>query len=504
MDERTHPVPPEPRPEDPSAQPPRPPAAPLPPPAQPPAARGPRPSTPLDRLLIALGNASLLGLGYLLLARRGLALGAAAGSLVLVCLTASVARPWCEVLLLGWWAAGLAHGWWLAGRTTGRMPGRGPQLAVLGLALVVLLGAGLLRHDAHRIDRSADRARERGDCAGVLAAEERVWSVHRLADAPLTARGDELAHACEELEKARTSLTKGLTGDTDALDTGFRRLASVLGEPGQGRTVETVLDGFLDGLPTEEPCRTVTVTDWLRERGQARGPLGRSAGTAARTAPAALLRCGDALMADDHWKTARERYEQLLSQYPGDKRTGEARERSRKATLAIELAHVRSLLADSSTDVQPTYCTEPAKYSGAPAYRKGANRALLYGNDEYTGRIAAKWRVEDPAKAALVVCVDEEAEGPPVRTCPYESKLALGGSRDVTFHKIAVPAKVYELRTGKLVARRKLQISGESCPQVLKYETFLPRSADIGPPPDVNVEASKGQVRAAMMTLITR
>ncbi|MFJ9031537.1 tol-pal system YbgF family protein [Streptomyces sp. NPDC102274] len=454
-----------------------------------------------DPLAVALGNASLLGVGYLILGRRKLAIAAVVVTVVLVSVVVSVARSWCEVVVLLWWAAVVVHGWFLARGRAERVPARRPRLIALGVTVPVLLAVGLLRYDAFRIDRGVDEARERGDCAQVLTAQGRAWFGHRMADAPLAARGDEIVEACHRLRTAKAELTTGLTGDTKALKGGFDTLASVLAESGRNeKSVEVVLDGFLGNLPTKDPCRTVTVTDWLRDRKPIHNALDQSADIVTRTAPAALVGCGDDLMAGKDWEKARQHYNQLLTQYPDDERTKKARSGVRKATLTIELANVRELL-DGSTGSPPEYCSAPAKYSGAAPYRKGTNRALFYGNDEYTDKLPATWRVTDPAKAVLVVCADEEQEGTPVRTCPYESKLALGGTTDVTFHKIEIPVKAYELRTGKLVADRTVRISGSSCPAVLEYTTYI---SDFGPPSDVNVEASKADVGDGFRSLITR
>ncbi|WP_150130633.1 hypothetical protein [Streptomyces sp. 150FB] len=452
-----------------------------------------------DPLAVALGNASLLGVGYLMLGRRKFAVAAVMGTVVLVSVVVSVAQPWCEAVVLIWWVAAIVHGWFLAGGRARQVAVRGHRVVALCVTLPVLLAVGLLRYDASRIHGSVDAARERGDCAQVLDEQGRVWLGDRVADAPLTARGDKAVRACERLRTATERLATGLTGDTSALKAGFGTLASVRAEPGQDKTVDATLNGFLGGLPTKNPCGTVAVTDWLRERKPTRNALDRSAGTAARVAPAALLGCGDALMADKAWKKARERYDQLLTQYPDDQRTAKARSGAKKATLTIELANVRSLL-DGSTDMQPDYCSTPAKYSGAAPYRKGTNRALFYGNDEFTGKLPANWRTTDAAKAVLVVCADEEEDGTSVQTCPYVNSHVVGGIQDITFHKIAIPVKVYELRTGKLVASRKVQISGTSCPEVLKYTTYL--TSDLGPSSDVQVKASTANVRAAFDSLI--
>ncbi|NUS81707.1 MAG: hypothetical protein HOY75_02875 [Streptomyces sp.] len=457
-----------------------------------------------DPLAAALGNASLLGVGYLLLGRRRLAVAAAAVTVVLVSVLVSVARPWCEAVVVVWWAAGIAHGWFLARGRGGPGVQGGPavrtrRLVALGVTAPVLLAAGFLRFDAARIERSVTEARESGDCARVLAAQDEVWIGHRIADAPLAARGDKTVKACHRLRAAKADLTTGLTGDTGALKAGFDTLSSVLAQPGNGKTVDAVLDGFLGGLPTENPCRTVTVTDWLRHRRPTHNALDRSADTARRTAPAALVGCGDDLMAGKDWKKARDRYRQLLDQYPGDGLAAKARGGARRATLTIELEDVRDLL-DGSTDTQPTYCSRPAKYSGAAPYGKGTNRALFYGNDTYTNKLPGAWRTTDAAHAVLVVCADEEDYGTSVRTCPYENKRFPNFPTDVTFHKIAIPVKVYELRTGKLVADRSVEISGTSCPRKLSYTTYGP--TDLGPPSKVYVKASKADVRAGFRSLI--
>ncbi|WP_405723216.1 hypothetical protein OG607_14295 [Streptomyces sp. NBC_01537] len=452
-----------------------------------------------DPLAVALGNASLLGVGYLLLGRRKLAVAAVVVTAALVCGAASVARPWCEAVVLVWWAAVIAHGWSLArslvGGHSGRFGAREQRLIALGLTLPVLLAVGLLRYDASRIDRSVNEARERGDCAEVLTAQSGVWFGPRIADAPLTARGDGTVRACNRLRTARTDLATALNGYTAALEEGFGTLASVLAEPGNDKTVEATLNGFLDGLPAKDPCDTVTVTDWLRDRKPSHDVLDRSADTAARVAPAAHLGCGDKLMAAGNWEDARTQYEQLLNQYPGNDLTDKARKGLRKATQSIELDNVRSLLADG-TGSQPEYCSHPAKYSGAKPVGKGVNRALFYADDDsaddYSDRLPGSWKADDPTNAVLVVCMGEDGFGSSVETCTYRNQDS-GAISDVSFDRIAIPVKVYELRTGKLIANRKIQINGTSCP-----ESFFGYS-----PSDRYVDPSKSDVRAAFRPLVT-
>jgi hypothetical protein len=484
-------------------------AAPEPPPLPPPPPR----SRANDRLAAAVGNASLLGIGYLMLGRRRLALAAVVVTLALACVLVWAARTaWFEAVVLGWWVAVVAHGWYLAGRPgrpvawAGRPAAvRRPWTTALAVTVPVLLAAGFLRFDASRIEQSVADARASGDCAGVLSAQDRVWLGDRVAGSPMAARGDRIAQECGRLRMTEATLATGLTGDTRSLASGFGALNSLLADPANKEMVQAALNLFWGGLPGGDPCDIAAVTGWLRDRTPTRNILDRSASVAARTAPAALAACGDKLMADQDWQGGLSRYQQLLARYPGDERAARARAGARKATLNIELANVRGLL-DGPSGEQPRYCSAPARYSGAPPYGHGTNRALFYGNSEYTGKLPGGWKAGDAADATLVVCAGDQHDGAAVQTCPYVSKDASASSighfpTDVTFHKIAIPVKAYELRTGKLVYNGTVQISGASCPETISYSS--PVDFDPGPSPDEAVTPSAADVRAAFSPVIS-
>ncbi|GGX14265.1 hypothetical protein [Streptomyces lomondensis] len=460
----------------------------------------PRPPAPADPVAAALGNATLLGIGYLLLRQWRLAAVAVLGTAVLLGLTARTAEPWYEILLLLWWAAGTAHGWFLARHRPLHAVRRGQRAATLAATLAVLLTAALVRIDAYGIDNRVTEAREAGDCEAAVAAQGEVGWAHRLAGAPVVEPGEAVVRACERLEGAAATLARAARrGSTEDLGRGFGTLAGVLNEPGNEQTVRTTLDAFLTSLPTDDSCDTAALTAWLRDRGPSHDVLDRSADTAARTEPAALVGCGDHLMTEDAWQQARTHYERLLDTYPDDARTDEARDGVRKATLAIELDHVRGLVGNTY-GADSGYCSKPAKYSGAPPYRKGTNRALFLGDTEYTGKLPGSWRTGDPAKAALVVCADAAENGAAVETCYYENKKSKYLPHRVTFHKVRIPLKVYELRTGKRLAPRSVQIDGGSCPRVLHYEYYM---YDLGPGAQM-VSTAKSDVRAAFRPVVER
>ncbi|MFH8657446.1 hypothetical protein [Streptomyces afghaniensis] len=469
-------------------------------PPRPPAPAAPPAVASADPLAVALGNATLLGIGYLLLRQWRLAAIAALGTAVLLGLIASSAETRYEILLLLWWAAGIAHGWFLARRRPQRAVRRGQRAGTLGLALAVVLTAALLRIDAYGIENRVTEAREAGDCEAAVAAQGEVWWGHRLAGAPVVEPGDAVVRACHRLDGAAATLARAARrGSTEDLGRGFGTLAGVLNEPGNERTVGTVLDAFLDGLPTDDSCDTAALTAWLRDRGTGHDVLDRSAAAAARTEPAALVGCGDHLMTEDAWQQARTHYQRLLDAYPDDARTAEARDGVRKATLAIELDHVRGLV-DNTYGADSGYCSKPAKYSGAPPYRKGPHRALFLGDSEYTDKLPGSWRTDDPAKAALVVCAGAAENGAAVQTCPYENDKSAYLPHQVTFYKVKIPLKVYELRTGKRLDPRSVQIDGGSCPSVLRYEYYM---HDFGPG-DQFVSTSKSGVRDAFRPVVRR
>jgi hypothetical protein len=450
-----------------------------------------------DPLAVALGNASLVGLGYLMLRRWKTAIAALLVTGALVAILLVLQAVWCELALLAWWILVIAHGWFLARAQPGRAAVRFDRVVALGVAVPVLLAVGILRYDAARIEQKVAEARASGDCGRVTAAQREVWSGVRIADAPSTVRGDRDVRACERLETAKTDLIIGLTGDTKALEEAFGTLASVLAEPGQDSTVGAVLNEFLDALPTKSPCTTLTITDWLRERKPTHNLLDRSIDAVQRTEPAALVACGDVHAGELRWPDARSMYQELLKRYPNDRLVAKARAGVKRATLQLELKNVRDLVGSSGN-----YCSSPAQYSGAAPYRRGVNRALFVGGtDEYWARLPAQWRTTDVANAVLMICADEAEFGTAVRTCPYESKLLVWSSVDVTFRKIAIPLKAFELRTGRLVASTTIEIGGSSCPATLHYSSYSP-VAD--PPSTVYVTPSSANVQAAFKPLLVR
>ncbi|WP_083418283.1 hypothetical protein [Pseudofrankia sp. BMG5.36] len=453
-------------------------------------------------LAVAIGNASLLCVGYVMLGWRRRAAAVGLVTLVLVILLASAIQTvWFELVFLAWWLALVAHGWFLAGgwpRRRRRAGGRTRLVTALALALPVLAAVVLLRLDVARINSDLAGAVRDGDCGKATAALDRRSAAHYLADSPGAASGDATGRVCARLRVAAAQFDDALDGDKSALTQGFSGLSGVLADaPGHERLVEGVLSGFLDRLPVHDACDTETILDGLRARKPTGDMLDRATGVVPRLAPAAIVGCGDSLLASSDWEPARTQYQRLLDQYPGDKLAGKATDGIRKATQQVELAHVRELLGTGSGGGQPAYCTNPAPYSGAaPHGGDGPYRTLLRGDNTYVGQLPAEWLTDDVADAVLVVCAGAKEYGDTVRTCSYETSFGVFGSKDVAFKKIAVPVRVYEVQTGRLVSDLRVQVNGPNCPSTISYTTY--GSFDTGPPSEMYVDASDADVTAAV------
>jgi len=509
-----------------------------------------------DPIAAALGNASLLGVGYLLLRRRLLAVLAVAVTITLgVILATRVRESWLEGVVLLWWVAVTAHGWYLARRrqrrtepqaasaaatdTALRHPPPNPasrqRLAAAAVTVPVLLAVSTFRFDAGHIVATARDAHRDGECQRALSLLNGLPTAHRVANAPLTARTEAEAEACRILLQAKREavsdprravgmleryadhpaalwqradllltqaaieLDIALTGDVSALMTGYERLNDVIKQfPGREQDAGKALDRLLDRLPAGDACKTADITNWLHARHPTGNVLDQVRSRASTIAPTALAECGKALMDDERWHDARSYYRILISDHPEHELVAAAKSGVRKADLAIQLADVKKLLKPGESRL-PAYCSRPTWYEGAPRYRgKGPHRALLFGQDGHKSKLPSSWLTSDPAKATLVICAGKSAYGTRVRTCYYQPRFS-NSIYPVTFYKRKIPIRVYELRTGKLVKKTSLQIGGRSCPQRIYYSS---RYLGDAPPSKRYVSSSTSDIRAAYRPLI--
>ncbi|MCT2585797.1 tetratricopeptide repeat protein [Actinophytocola gossypii] len=499
---------------------------------------------PRDPLAVAVGNASLLGVGYLLLGRRVPAALAAVGSITLVVVLGTTERVgWLQYVLFAWWVAGIAHGFLVARRRAGRPEHvRRHRIVAAAVAVPVVATFVIVRVDVNGMADDADAAHRAGECDSVLATAAGVGFWQRVGDGPVAdalidgaaacrlvvrardeARGDREAAAAtiaryEDLPDARwdgahqyradllldqaaEDLGDGLVRQLTALDNGFGLLATVRDEfPDRRDDVTRVLDDFLGQLPDNDACDTTEIVDWMHQQRERTAELDRAAEIIGQVAPTALVGCADYLMAHDNHTGARARYEQLAKQYPKSQLAPRAKAGVTRATHAIQLDTLRERLRTTYTDEQPAYCRNPSPYGAAKPYRgPGPHRALVYGQDFQRDSLPRGWRAKDAANATLIICAGEGDYGDSVQTCPYTGGLAPNGVTYVTFHKRRIPVRVYEVRTGRVVRGGSVQIGGTSCPAVIHYTTY---GVDIGPPSTDYVESSTSDIRDAYRPVI--
>jgi hypothetical protein len=91
---------------------------------------------------------------------------------------------------------------------------------------------------------------------------------------------------------------------------------------------------------------------------------------------------------------------------------------------------------------------------------------MVFG-DEYAGRLPPDWLATDAAGAVVVICAGAAQFGTPQETCSYEATPDSPVFTPVTFHRIGVPVRVFEVKTGKLVHDTRIEIGGTSCPDTI-------------------------------------
>ncbi|TDD60384.1 hypothetical protein E1263_11455 [Kribbella antibiotica] len=357
------------------------------------------------------------------------------------------------------------------------------------LVLALVVAAGIVRYDAGRIDSVVVGAREAGDCTTVQLAAAQFDSLHRIVAAGKAKRAKEDVAACDRLDGADAEFKAALWSTTGQAKGALGVLDQVLADPRQRGTTTAVLDDFLANLRVTDSCSAVVLADQLQARKVSPVLQERIRSALVEIEPAALRACAAERMKDSAWDEAHNLYRRAVDRYPDDLRAGEARAGAVKANQQQELENVQELIDDPES-----YCDSPARYSAAPPYRRGLNRAVVLGSsiENYAARLPKQWRTNDAAAATTVTCA-EVAMGKAVRTCPYLPKLGFE-SIYVTFHKMVLSLKVYELRTGKRVVNKKILVDGLACPNTLHYQSSTgfsdPDPAQFVVVPDKNLRAA--------------
>lgn len=438
-----------------------------------------------DPIAAVAGNATMLGIGYMLLRRPILAVVALCGTGFLTWSAAvQVENPLWRFLLPAWGLAMILHAWWLTRRTVPSVL-VDPAGAVRRLrffagtaAALVLLSLGWFRIDAWWIVHDAEAAQAAGDCEDAVAALGTLDAVHRVAFGPVTTRADEEREACgillAALEEAPSEAAEGLgeylehpgalwdgagperaallleaAAEGGALDltdveNAFAQLETTLDEhPGQAGAVRGVVEAFTAGLVDMPPCHGYAADHWLAEQDWDAPELAEPAAAAAADAPVRTLRCGQEWADGGDLETAAALYREFLTEYPEHELAAEA--------------------ADGVLDTG-SYCADPVAYPGAPAYSgRGPHPMRLQGTTSEDRGFPAEWLGEDAAGTELVVCVTAEV-GDYQDSCRYQRSD--GSTLWATFYAHRFDITAYELRTGEEVAAYSRQI-GKACPDTM-------------------------------------
>ncbi|MEU8224337.1 hypothetical protein [Kribbella sp. NPDC048915] len=446
-----------------------------------------------DPPAVALGNASLLGLGYFLARRPFFGFLGLAGTTVLLVLMYQRKDAAYQFALLGWGLLQVVHGYFLAARKSDRKSSIPKRIVAAVVTLAVVGTAIFLKRGAAAVEDEVTAAREAGRCVEVVQAQGRVWFGDRLVAGRAMERGDRDAEICGTLSNAEGLLyTATQENDTMALREAYEILDDVAGDPRHQQTAGAAMDRFVKDLQAMKPCPKTDLTAWLGARKLTHNVLDRGNAVVARIEPNALLACADSYASQDEWQKALTTYQRLVSSYPKAKQSARARAGITRAVLALELENVRDLITSGD------YCSRPARYSGAKPFGRGYNPAIFLGEGtDHIDQLPAGWKLSDPYRAKIVVCTGEEGLGAATRTCPYVPENSpYGPVTQVTFRKVTVPVRVYELRTARLVLSTTLSISGESCPYYLSNWYSGDRTRAVTP--------SNAQVQAAFRPLLFR
>lgn len=500
------------------------------------------PARRVDPLAVALGNATLLGVGHMLLRRWGPAVLTIGIATVLLAFLAGFGQPgwfWRVVLVL-WWVTTIAHGWRLARRAAPEPVAAGHlrrvrrQRAIAAAAtLAVVAGSIVVAVDARRIEARAADAHQAGDCESAVESLDGIGGRHRIVDPYLTRRTGGDAEACalllaayadaeadppaaaEQVQRyldhpsarwdgapglradllltaAEAELADALAGTVPALATGFDLLAEVLEtDPGRAEGVATVLTDYVAQLPTVDPCEAKLNIDWLVDREPTGDELDRPGEQAQEVAPSVFLACGDQLVETDP-SQARAAYQALLDDYPDHELVDDARQGRNAAQTLIEEEIVSDLIS------RDAYCEDPSRYRGAPAYRgNGPHLVLVFGPESFRDAIPSDWLAEDHTDVGLVLCVDGPENGRVVQTCAYQGDATNPGPVQVQLRANRYTVEAFEVNTGERAIDTTVETASGGCPSVLTWSCPA-LNPNCPPPGSIRADHNDGQVRSAV------
>ncbi|WP_026922195.1 hypothetical protein [Glycomyces arizonensis] len=468
-----------------------------------------------DPFAALIGNATLLGIGYLLLGRRRAAAMTLVVTIWLVAfVAASPQSPWWRIVLAAWWIATMLHTFWLVRPERGRAPEaplvdlhepearrRGRVFAGAVVCLMAMAVVGI-RFDGAQIMEAAEAAHRDGDCEGATAATASLDATHRVADAAVVRAAAENDEACElllaafdrddPLESAETlqsymeqpgalwegagparadRLLRGALAPLNEWSIGIVRsafdvLASTLdASPDQSAAAREVVEGFLENLAdhqAEEACEVKAVHDWLFNEHWGHPELDEPVAAVGDQVPPVLLGCAREQFEGGMLDAAQDLYGQFLADFPDHELAPEAAAELEQVETAIEREHVSGLLSGGD------YCGSPAPYRAAEPYDEGGTNPMwLFGLDSEAD-LPGSWTTNAVDETVLVVCVEGPERGSFIESCEYEEVGTGDYLGSVRFYANEFTVEAYELKTGERIERYSVELGGE-CPYYLTF-----------------------------------
>lgn len=488
---------------------------------------------PVDPVAAIVGNATALGLGYMLMGRVRLALAAIAGTaFLLLPLAADPGNLAWRYGFGAWWVLMCFHAWHLTRRTEAALlEGRRKRMRLIatGAAGFVLLAVVGFHLDAWRTVRGAEADHAEGDCASAVETLEGLDAVDRITNGPIIIEGEEQLEACRLLNRARAEglLTGASTmedylahpaalwdgagperaamlfdvargGDpAEPLEAGFAQLTDTLAaDPGQSDRVRGTVEQLMADLDADTaPCEAVAVDDWIAGKTWNAPEITEPIAAAADAVPLRLLGCARSQAAHEKLLDAQAAYQRFLAEYPDHAEAATASDEAYEVDSRIEFDNVSTLLAADE------YCQAPAPWRGAPAYSgSGPHPMWMIGLDGSAYGMSDSWLSDSFEETEIVTCVDGPKQGRHLDTCYYENPISEYFPSQVDFYATRFDVKVFELRTGEQVDSYTVQFEGDPCPEVLEYTSIS--GIDFAPPPsEVDAEVSDAQVRSVFERL---
>jgi hypothetical protein len=459
-------------------------------------------------VVVVIGNATLLGIGYIAQGRfRAAAIAVIGAAALLAAMSRDPeARHW-PILLGLWWAAIVLNSFWYWHEQEFVDPAHRPKgfwairSVVLAIAAFMLVAVLLVRTDAARILEEASDAHREGDCAQARATLDEIDAAHRIVNNGVAVEAQAQVEACELLvdidsvsavqqehistikeyldhpgalweavgiRRAELLMEVALTDGSLALkaEAAFQQLDRTLGdEPSLEEEAAELLASFLTGLDMDlSSCDMMAVNEWAAAQKSEQEALNAASATAAAQVPTLMVDCARdtvAVSLDD----GIEQYQRFLEAYPDHELAALAQEElSAAETARAQAQEHEEVYAHLTTGV---YCDDPIAMPQAGSYDGVEHGSVwLIGREEVREAFMAELHPGSEADATAVVCVSGPEYGSLLQTCHYFGGIGGGGQVDLYANEFQI--EVFALRTGERVESYSVEIGG-TCPGSIDY-----------------------------------